>query len=394
MDGMSRWSDAQPNLDGQQIHSLRERISLSHDERPGDLARLRRRSIARLPFTGQRISFGDAGFTLSFCANSGVDGRKIWEVEKPGIEAAPATSCWGPDVTDDGVADIAILSQLRLSPSAYASGLVALLSGADGSLVWERTFVELAPMLHLPGHRAEYLQGLVGFSRHFHGRGPADLLLTVTFEDLHSTTGIGQAHTVMLDARTGGVATVAEETLTAEPWYPDAYGILPIDYIQVRPVLGDVDRDGFNEVAARVELWSIDDPNIPGFPIATLILGRETLSLPAEASPGEQVKARLHIPSAPDHDFLLLLSLGFDRDGGKKVDGWRTFLAPDALLASTLAGRYPGRLDADGRGALQFQLPNHASLIGNTLYAKAVVFEPGSTTEVWTLSSLGILPIR
>ncbi len=330
---------------------------------------------------------------FSLSALDGSTGALIWKIMKPGIGSRTASISWGPDVTGDGIADIALCDPIDLNFSGGFSGLIALISGADGSVVWERTFASLAPVLILPGHRAEHLVGLTGFSRPFHGYGPVELLLGVNFADLQSTAGMGQQRTVMLDARTGSFVTVADEPMSSAPWYPDTYGIWPVDFSGSRTILGDVDRDGFNEVATSAELWSLDDPQIFGVPTALLILGRKTLFMPDEAQPGDEVEVRVHIPSAPDHDFLLLLSQGFEGEGGKKVDGWRTFLKPDALLQTTLAGRYPGRLAANGRGTLTIRLPNNPGLSGATLYSKAVIFKPGSTTEVWTLTSLGITHI-
>lgn len=333
-------------------------------------------------------------FTLSLAAFDGSDGTLIWSVFKHGIRSSTATTTWGPDVTNDGIADLMVCDPIRLQLSGpQFEGLIAVFSGADGSLVWERTFVDLAPTLRLPGHRAEYLTWIAGFSRPFEGHGPVHILLAVNFEDLLSTNGLGQQRTVMLDARTGTLAIVADETMSAEPWYPDSYGIMAPDLSVARVTLGDIDRDGFNEMAVRADLHTIDDPNIPGIPNALLILGRKTLHLPATARPGDDLNISVYIPSAPDHDFQLLLSQGFEADGGKRVDGWRTFLKQDALLQTTFAGRYPGRLDADGRGRLTLRLPPNPSLSGTTLYSKAVIFKLNSTTEVWTLSSLGITRI-
>lgn len=329
-------------------------------------------------------------FTISLCAFDGTDGSQLWEMQRHDIGASTATMCWGPDVTGDGVADIVLCDPAELM---WGDGLIAMYSGIDGSLIWERTFRSIAPTLRFPGHRAEHLLGFAGFSRPFDGRGPVELLIAVNFEDMSSSNGMGQQRTVMLDARTGTLGTVARESMSAMPWYPDPYGVFAVDLALGRNILGDVDRDGFNEMATVAWLDSLDDPNILGTPTALLILGRKTLFMPKEARPGDLIDVGVHIPSAPDHDFLLLLSQGFKGEGGKTVDGWRTFLVPDALLQSTLAGRYPGRLGANGRGSLTIRLPSNPSLSGSTLYSKAVIFKPGSTTEVWTITSLGITEV-
>lgn len=175
------------------------------------------------------------------------------------------------------------------------------------------------------------------------------------------------------------------------PWYPD---LLDTIAYNLRFPLGDMDRDGLTEVALPCFGFSTDVPGNLIYPWHMAIIGLRTLYQPATAMPGEQIDYRITIPGASNHDYSLLLSLGFDRDGGALVDGQKTHLVADAAFQATLAGRYTGRLDARGGGVQRVTLPSNPALSGKTLYAKAVVWKPGGAGEIWTMSSLGITEIR
>lgn len=195
-----------------------------------------------------------------------------------------------------------------------------------------------------------------------------------------------------LDARTGAFRGFVNKPIVQTPWIPDSFDML--GGILERSRIGDWDRDGFVECIEFTNGFSLDLPNNAVPPRHLAVLGLKTLQVPNEKSIGTSFTAEVMIPSAPGHDFALLLSLGFDRTGGHVVDGWRTFLVPDALLSQTRAGLLRGRLDPDGIGSVVVTLPHQPSLAGSTIYSKAVIWKLGSTSEVWTMSSLGVTLLR
>lgn len=171
------------------------------------------------------------------------------------------------------------------------------------------------------------------------------------------------------------------------PWFPDP--LVWWDSHVYHPV-GDVDRDGYPEFFRDVVALSLDDPVLPGYPNHFALFGIETLRVPESASIGEAMDCRLHIPSAPLHDYRLIVSTQFDASGGHLLDGWPTHLGPSAALSASLVTPVAsGTLDAEGTASFSWSTPPLPSLIGKTLYSLAVILRAGSTTEVWTLSTLG-----
>ena len=153
--------------------------------------------------------------------------------------------------------------------------------------------------------------------------------------------------------------------------------------------MGDIDRDGVKEFgipATMPDSATVSDL----IPHRYAILGLKTWFVAEEAHLGDSLLGSISIPSAPNHRFNLLLSTGFDRDGGERLGAWKTHLVADALFTSTLGNQpYSGRLDAIGQGTLGFTIPNNPNLLGKTLYSKVQVLKPGLGQEVWTLSTLG-----
>jgi hypothetical protein len=319
-------------------------------------------------------------------ALDGITGQRIWRHEEPG-SAGLFPCADGPDLTGDGVSEVL----LALSGTVSLGGRrTVLLDGATGNLLWTSEASSIQLPSPLSGFELHYLTN-AAFVTSIPG-DPVGFDACVDYE-FRSTTGTNQKPNRFLhhDARSGRVLGWSIEPWTLEPWYPDS---IASGNPNVRFRLGDVDRDGVIEVAVRVGGLSIDKPGNQDGPWHIAILGLKTLDVPDAISPGESLEARVMIPSAPLHDFTLLLSQSFDASGGQRVDGWRTFLVNDSLLQSTLSGRYRGTLDAHGVGTLTVQIPNNPALAGTQLYSKAVIPIPGAGMQVWTMSSLGITEIQ
>lgn len=318
-------------------------------------------------------------------ALSGVDGHLIWNRNEPGAGAIIAASIV-PDLTGDTVAEVAFAV---IGPWFFSSPRFMMLDGASGAVLWSLNTSSLAVSPPIPGFTMRSLEFPIFITDSPTHPGEFQVVLHAEFED-PNPGGLETSRFLHADARSGRILGWAKEPTNLEPWYPDTFDI----YMQPRYVLGDVDRDGLTEVGILSNGLSVDIPGNVFTPWHLAIVGQRTLFQPSSARPGQQLDYTITIPGAPDHNYFLLLSLGFDRDGGERVDGWKTHLVADAAYATTLAGRYPGRLDARGVGQQSVRLPLNPSLSGKTLYAKAVVWKPGSTSEVWTMSSLGITEIR
>jgi len=318
-------------------------------------------------------------------ALDGLTGQVIWRHEDPLSPAVfPVSDC--PDVNGDGVSDVVY----SLNGAAHR---VVMLDGATGAPIWTIDDRALFAPGALPGHSFSGI-GYTLIPTFVPWRpGAIEILMEAAFEPFWFLPPPSYRY-FHLDARTGAFRGFVTKPTDQEPWLPDLYERL-LGAFQYRERIGDWDRDGVVEFATFSYSASLDLPNNGVWtPRNLAVLGLKTLRVPSEKSIGTSFVAEVSIPSAPHHDFTVLLSQGFDRSGGFVIDGWRTFLKPDAVLLHTRSGLFAGQLDQDGIGAVTVALPNKPSMLGATLYSKAVVWKPGSTSEVWTMSSLGITEIR
>lgn len=311
-------------------------------------------------------------------ALSGRDGALIWENR----EQTGGSALWfpvsGKDFTGDGVADLGI--------SNYA--LMKAVDGRTGATIWwfdpRIVFAPLVPpganyfgMIDLalltptPAGKGIELCGVIDFSC----PGP-----WTTFE----------AQIVHLDAATGTLLEMLEFPADLMPWHPDVLQG-PQSAFGAGSAMGDVDRDGLQEIGWRAPAPGFELPGQNGAtPYHLVTLGLKTLFVPSQAQVGATIQAEVSIPSAPDHEFYVLVSRSFDRRGGLFLDGWKTHLGPDPWLTWSQSTRaLAGRLDAQGRGSVAIPVPASPALAGQRVYSKAVALEPGTTDEVWTLSTLG-----
>ena len=174
-----------------------------------------------------------------------------------------------------------------------------------------------------------------------------------------------------------------------EPWWAD-----PFEALQISPqmlAMDDIDRDGLGEYGVYVPItWAQPGQASTHF----VILSMKTLTVPDQVSVGlgNGFDAEVRIPSGANLPCYLVMSRGFDRDGGLRLEGWKTHLAPDAWLDRSVATRsLQVTLDAQGHGTIHVPIPPDPNLVGATVYTKAVVLESSaSDAEVWTLSTLGI----
>lgn len=318
-------------------------------------------------------------------ALDGHTGQVIWRYEDPFSPAVfPVSDC--PDVTGDGVDEVVFALN-------GAADRVVMLDGATGVPIWSIAAGSLFPPTALPGHSYRAIGFTLVPTAVPGGAGEIEILLEAEFDPSWFVLPSRFLY-FQIDARTGAFRGITPKPIDQRPWLPDSYESI-LGAFPYRERIGDWDRDGLIEVATFSYSLSLDLPNNGVWtPRSLAILGLKTLRAPSEQSIGTSFKAEVSIPSAPNHDFTILLSQSFDRTGGQVIDGWRTFLKSDALMQHTRSGPFAGRLDQDGIGSVTVTLPNRPSLSGATIYSKAVIWKLGSASEVWTMSSLGITEIR
>ena len=316
-------------------------------------------------------------------ALDGLSGQVIWRYEDPHSPAVfPVADC--PDIDGDSVTDIVLGMHGTVQR-------VVMLSGASGIPVWTADIAGMMAPYALSGHRFESFDLTLVPSVVPRNSGEVDILMEAMFDPFWFVLPT-QYRFFHLDARTGALRGFVKKPIVQSPWLPDPFDML--GGVLERTRIGDWDRDGLAECVAFTNGVSLDLPNNSVPPRHLAILGLKTLLVPSERAIGASFEAEVTIPSAPGQDFTLLLSQGFDRAGGQVIDGWRTFLTLDALMLRTRTGMFSSTLDQDGNGSVTVTLPHKPSLSGATIYSKAVIWKPGSTGEVWTMSSLGITEVR
>ena len=301
---------------------------------------------------------------------SGASGALLWETQGYG-SGGTGSPAIGPDVTGDGFPDVYLA----------VTSFVALFSGSDGMEVWDFDPAVAFGQAPPPGYsfRATLAPAMVTTTP----LGRRDLVVPAFDTAIGGTSLYTIGH---FDPVSGAFLGRAALPVDLQPWYPDLFA--SPNYGLTHP-LGDVDRDGLEEVGFSVPVPSVDPGLVPIF-----TLSMETLSVPPQlqVGTGNGFDAEISIPSGANRPCYLLLSRSFDRNGGLLVDGWKTHLGPDPWLdRSSTTRSLQVQLDAQGRGAIHVPIPPDPNLVGATVYTKAVVLEsaaPGA--EVWTVSTPGV----
>lgn len=321
-------------------------------------------------------------------ALSGASGALLWDQVL--VTTLGGWTTVVPDVTHDGVPDIVMGVGDRVLDSEV---LVQGVDGSTGALIWTRTKSEV--LAQIPPYFATLLPYAVGWCQPSPSvRIGSDHEVWTHF---HIDDGNPWTHTprdafVVLDPWSGQVLDTIIQPRELLPWRnyfstggPNHRAVFP---------LGDVDRDGLVEYAQPVWANDVNDPNIPGDPYHLVIYGQNTLLGPAGAAPGEELSLELWIPSAPGHEAWIAASTVLESEAGLELEGWRTRLGPSALRSLTVTSK-PGRatLDAHGRATLEWTVPAWPRLSGEKLFLRAIVEVPG-TGEIWTMSSLEVVPVR
>jgi len=100
---------------------------------------------------------------------------------------------------------------------------------------------------------------------------------------------------------------------------------VPADGVTANSFLGDIDRDGLQEIAE-----TFPRPHADSWDNQFVIFSEKTLFVPPTVAVGSNAEVRLSIPSGPGKDFRLLYSERFvpewgtdlDPDGGVRIGVW------------------------------------------------------------------------
>jgi len=304
-------------------------------------------------------------------ALSGLDGHTIWETHTPNGYAGTT----GMDINGDSIPDVLVTS----SPTETSA-----ISGADGQILWTTNISAMTPLLP-PFQWPAYFRPPVFFTETVPG-GLAKTVQVTVLGGLLGGTTYDENYLVELDALTGVPLSGQAFPSDLNPWAPEVTS----DFLGAQPFfLGDVDRDGYTEIARATPVISNSPPNFQGV-ASNIIIGKQTLdfpdTLPLAASHGYSID----LPNAGNRQAQLVLSLGFDRELGWTVDHWRTGLMADQMLRWSQGQGLSISLDSQGQGSGSFTLPNLPALIGQTIYARALVPDAAKPGSLWTMSSLGM----
>ncbi len=307
-------------------------------------------------------------------ALSGADGTVLWRHESAWLNGG--ASIWGEDLNGDQVPDIIATD----NDDWFA------LDGASGTVLW--TF----PKSDLD---AFFNPGFLAFDAHYTGltiqpsQYPGGPRAYIPVDILYPGVQGRRRPIVEVVARTGEVIGQTGLPEDIQPWSSDLLNAKSLRMSTLISSVGDIDRDGLCEIAHGLFSPSWDIPGTVGFPIQTVLMSPETLSLPEHSPADGIVVSDLWIPSGAGLQFRLIASSVFDGSGGERVDGWKTHLGASPLLASTMAQpAAAGVLDSAGKAQFLVDLAQLPLTFGEIVTWKAVILRAGSATEVHTLSTL------
>jgi len=313
-------------------------------------------------------------FNKELIAYSGLDGSIIWDV-RIGGGADFGTS--GRDINGDGVADIVTIG---LPFNLFA------VDGATGNVLWVTPIASVEAIAS--GSGTDYRYAPLVFFEDVSEQGTAATVSVAYNRDpIGGINGVDH-YIAKLDATDGTPLSVSPMASDLNPWLDDF--VRPNNNLSF--LLGDIDRDGYTEIAQHVDTPSLDPGGVwpPGASTSLAILGPSTITVPGGHSIGQTNTVSFDIPSASNMLLQLAISTEFDPKGGVKIDNWPTNLAPSRMLTWSRGQNLVTTLDQDGAGSIDLTLPNNAALVGEDFYLRGIVWEPSAPfVKVWTISSVG-----
>lgn len=312
-------------------------------------------------------------FSKRMSAFSGMDGSLIWQSQ---VGDGGTFGVSGKDLNGDGVPDLVTVG---LPTEIFA------VSGADGLPIWSLDISSVAPLIPATGTNPFF--NITVFFEDSTNPIASDTVSVVV--SLQTGATPGDEHFVATLRGTDGLPlSVTPFPQSLSPWLPD-----PIEPNNNQPFLvGDWDRDGLTEIATYFDTPSFDPHGFwpAGSAFTLAVLGKPTIEVPGSHSIGQTNQISFEIPSAGGMIAQLLISSGFDSNGGVMIDHWPTHLSNDALFTWSRSQPLLASLDVDGMGSLDLTIPNNPNFIGTEMFLRGVVWEPGAPfSKVWTMTSLG-----
>lgn len=321
-----------------------------------------------------------ATFERTMQALSGSTGALIWSRTFSDADTAGAV---GDDVTGDGI------PEMLFSSSTYGS--LHCLDGATGATVWSAP-ISAAQGLLPPSFSTHYYRPAMAMARSA-VTGTLEVVVDVTSID----TQTAQYETGYLHLEASSGAAVAYRATPVQdllPWVTDPVSLEP----GAQYAVGDIDRDGTVEMAARNATPSLGSPQSAGLAMATVLWAPCTLQVSASVPAGGTLGFKTRIPFCPGRTAMIVMSRGFDAEQGVVHGDWPLQLEFDGLfrLTTSMSGGTPPlwlMLDGTGYAETQVSIPANAAYVGSVLYSKVVVPELSQPKGIYTTSTLGVTTI-
>ncbi|MFQ5750242.1 MAG: hypothetical protein ACE5H3_12440, partial [Planctomycetota bacterium] len=332
----------------------------------------------------------NGNFATPIFALSGRDGSVIWKRTPPPGERGIRFRYFQPirDVNGDGTSDL--ITNISGGPPD-SHGELRVLDGRNGKPLWTVPWAKVLPWAKDPSPNRWFVDQTFGEMGDWDRDMVPDIgIMGVILDRSGVITGHPPFHLLIFSGSNGHFLAHEPFPENLGPFYPR----IPISQFldPQMSMLGDIDGDGWVEFGFRIG----GDPDFPFTSTVFAIFGRPTLFTPEKVRPGEVFPLRIDVPKGANLPFQVLLSTGFDREGGFLAGGrWKTHLVKDALFEAAF-GRsgFQGVLDAGGQAEIPIQIPPGLHLSGKTIHAVAVVRNPAHPDGIQTLSSLARFRVR
>jgi len=309
-------------------------------------------------------------------AVSGSNGARIWATE---VEEFGQCGFGGIDVTGDSIEDVLLNTVTSVSA----------LDGSTGAILWKRDASDFHYLVAGSTAITPYFAEQAIISR-WPGQGNRKVGIVPL---RHSRTGwIGHHHLyIVLDMSTGQFLEAHDTPMTLAPWSIEE---TESRHGYAHHFCGDVDGDGYQDFARRIDAPLWDTPSSPATSFHMVYFGPKTLYLPEAVPSGTSANGWVSLPAAANCDYHMIGSLTFDPEGGVVHDGFPTNLVQDRFFNQFLGhGFVRGILDADGEATFAFPVPKDQALIGKTMHLRILATPPGDPWKLKTMSTVARVTI-
>jgi len=323
-------------------------------------------------------------------AISGRDGSVIWKRTPPPGERGFRNREFQTirDVNGDAINDL-ITNISGAPPDSH--GELRVLDGRNGKPFWTVPWAKVLPWAKNPSPNRWFVDETFGEMGDWDRDAVPDIgIMGDVLDRSGEITGHPPFHLLVFSGHDGHFLAHEPFPQNLDPFYP-AISISQALDLQ-KSMLGDIDGDGWVEFGFRIGGY----PDFGFTDTVFAIIGRPTLFAPEKVRTGEVFPLRIDVPKGANLAFQVLLSTGFDREGGFLAGGrWKTHLVKDALFEAAFGrGGFQGVLDARGQAEIPIRIPPGLHLSGKTIHAVAVVRNPAHPDGIQTVSSLARFRVR